>query len=173
MANDVLTYSPADVSIVLCGYALTGVVSITLKWNSRPFTVHKGIRGQHTRVYNSDLQAKIVLEILQTSITNDILTDILVQDRRLKSGRLELLVKDVGGTTAYQTTDCFLAMYPDVKHHNGLELRTWEIEVLSWTDGGLGGNAKEGVDLFDSVDGVLDYLSNTANSAVDSVTSFF
>lgn len=163
MANDILTYSPADVNIVLCGYTLTGVSSITLRWKSRPFTVHKGIRGQHTRVYNSDLQATIVLDILQTSITNDILTDILVQDRRLKSGRLELQVKDVGGTTAYQTTDCFLAAYPDVKHHNGLELRTWEIEVLSWTDGGLGGNAKEGIDLFDSINGAYDYLSGAAS----------
>jgi hypothetical protein len=166
MANDILTYSPADVKIVLCGYEVTGVNSITLKWKSRPFTVHKGIRGRHTRVFNTDLQATIVLEILQTSITNDILTSILAQDRRLQSGRLELQVKDVGGTTAYQTTDCFLTAYPDVKHHNGLELRTWEIEVLSWADGGLGGNAKEGIDLFDSVEGAYNYLRGSASGLI-------
>lgn len=166
MASDVLTYSPSDVNIVLCGYTLTGIDSVTLKWKSRPFTVHRGIRGQHTRVYNPDLQATIVLDVLQTSITNDILTNILIQDRRVKSGRLELAVNDTGGTTNYQSTDCFLAAYPDVKHYNGLELRTWEIEVLSWTDGQLGGNAKAGIDVFDTVTGALNFIGDTTNEFV-------
>lgn len=169
MANDVLTYAPSDVNIVLCGYQLTGISSVTLKWNSRPFTVHKGIRGQHTRVFNSDLQATIKLEVLQTSITNDILTNILIQDRRLKSGRLELTVNDTGGTTNYQTTNCFLAAYPDVSHRNGLDIRTWEIEVLGWTDGQLGGNAKEGIDIFDSIVGASDYLRGAASSVLNAI----
>lgn len=160
MAGDVLTYSPSSVSIILSGYTLTGIESVTLRWNARPFTVRRGIRGQHTRVFNRDLQATIVLEVLQTSITNDVLSQVLIQDRRTLSGRLELTVDDGSGTTSYQTTNCFLARYPDVVHKNGLVLRTWEIEVLDWTDGSLGGNARKvGFDLFDSINGAVEYIT--------------
>lgn len=169
MASDILTYCPADVKLVLCGYVLTGIVSVTLEWKgAKPFTVHRGIRGKHTRVYNPDLYASVTVEVLQTSITNDIFTSILVQDRRLQSARLEFAVNDKSGSTFYQSTDCFLGAYPNISLSGDLQTNKWVIECLDFFDGGLGGNARQGFDILDSVNGAVDYISGKGSQLLDS-----
>lgn len=170
MAGDILTYAPSTVTLVLCGYVLTGVVSINLKWNSSPFTVVRGIRGQHTRIGTKDRQATCCIEVLQTSITNDILSEILEQDTRNYSGRLEFSVKDASGTTQWATTQCFLRAWPDAGFDNTLQTRKWDIEVLSFISGKIGGNARQGFDLLDSFNGAADYITSGIDSIGDSVS---
>lgn len=168
MASNVLTYSPSDVKLILCGYQLTGVVSVKLEWKgARPMRVVRGLNGQNTRVFNKDLYATVSVEVLQTSITNDILTSILVQDRRLSSARLEFSVTDTRGSTFYQSTDAFVGAYPTIGLSGELETRVWEIECLNFIDGGIGGNARQGFDVFDAAGGALDYLGGLASSVVD------
>lgn len=173
MAGDILTYAPSTVTLVLCGYVLTGVVSISLKWNSSPFTVKRGIRGQHTRIGTRDRQSTCTIEVLQTSITNDILSEILEQDTRNYSGRLEFSVKDASGTTQWATTQCFLRAWPDATYGTELETRKWDIEVLSYISGKIGGNARQGFDLLDSFNGAAQYITTGIDSAIDSVSGIF
>lgn len=169
MASNILTYSPSDVKLILCGYILTGIVSVTLQWKgARPFTVHRGIRGKHTRVFNPDLYATVTVEVLQTSITNDIFTSTLVQDRRNQSARLEFSVNDKSGTTFYQSTECFVGAYPDIGLSGELGTNKWEIECLDFIDGGIGGNARQGFDLFDSASGAIDYISGKGSEFINS-----
>lgn len=170
MAN-VLTYAPKDVTIVLCGYTLTGILGVELQFNSRPFTLHKGIRGVTTRVYSTDSTAKLVLEVQQTSVTNDILSQILIQDARNKSARLDLTVKDTGGSTVYDTTQGFIPTIPSLKFSQGFENRVWEIEILKLNSVFLGGNASAGFDILSSVQGAVDFLSGAATEAVDTIES--
>lgn len=169
MPTPVLTYSPDDVTIILSGYTLGGILSVELIWNSRPFTFRRGIRGVHTRTFNKDLCATIRLEVQQTSPTNDVLTQILIQDRRNRSARLDITVQDVGGTTMYQANQAYIPAYPNTKLSRGFETRVWDIEVLDFTDGQIGGNNRGGFDLFSSVDGALDFLAGEASTFVDSV----
>ncbi|WYV99010.1 virion structural protein [Pseudomonas phage vB_PpuM-NoPa] len=164
MASNVLTYSPSDVKIILCGYVLTGIVSVTLKWKgTKPIRVVRGLNGQHTRVLNNDIQATVELEVLQTSITNDILSSIIAQDRRTQSARLEFSVSDTRGTTMYQSTDAFIGGWPEIGLSGELQTRKWEVECLSFIDGVVGGNARQGFDVFDSVSGALGYLGEAAS----------
>lgn len=159
MSTNVLTYSPADVKLILCGYVLTGVASVTLQWQgARPMRVVRGLNGQNTRVYNKDLYAKVVVELLQTSISNDILSSIMSQDRRLNSARSEFTVTDTRGSTMYQSSQAFVGAYPDVELGGELVTRKWEIECLDFIDGRVGGNARQGFDVFDAANGALDYL---------------
>lgn len=169
MAGDILTYAPSNVTLTLCGYVLTGVVSISLKWNSSPFTVKKGIRGQHTRIGTKDRQSTCTIEVLQTSITNDILSEILEQDTRNYSGRLEFSVKDSSGTTQWATTQCFLRAWPDASFSGEMETRKWDIEVLSYISGKIGGNARQGFDLLDSFNGAADYITTGASNVANSI----
>lgn len=173
MAGDVLTYSPSNVTLVLCGYVLTGVVSVALQWKSSPFTVKRGIRGQHTRIGTKDRQSTVTIEVLQTSITNDILSEILEQDTRNYSGRLEFSVKDASGTTQWATTQCFLKAWPDASFSGDIQTRKWEIEILSYISGAIGGNARQGFDVLDSFKGAAEYITNGIDNAVDSATDFF
>lgn len=173
MPAPVLTYAPEDVTILLSGYTLGGILSVELIWNSRPFTFRRGIRGVHTRTFSRDLCATIRLEVLQTSVTNDVLTQVLIQDRRNKSARLDITVRDVGGTTMYQANQAYLPAYPNTKFSRGFETRVWDIEVFDFTDGEIGGNNRAGFDLFSSVEGAIDFLGDTATEAVDTFTENF
>lgn len=174
MASDILTYSPSNVKIILCGYILTGVASINISWKgAKPFSTIRGIRGKHTRVYTPELYATVTVETLQTSITNDILTSILTQDRQTKSARLEFSIVDTSGSTAFQSTDCFVSSFPDVTLNNDLTTYKWEFECLTFIDGSsVGGNARQGFDIMDPVNGAIDYISGGVSNAVNSVTNF-
>jgi hypothetical protein len=171
MAGDILTYAPSTVTLVLCGYVLTGVVSVQLTWKSSPFTVKRGIRGQHTRVGTKDRQSTCCIEVLQTSITNDILSEILEQDTRNYSGRLEFSVKDASGTTQWATTQCFLRAWPDASFSGAIETRKWDIEILSFISGKIGGNARQGFDLLDSFNGASDYITNGVDTISTDVSN--
>lgn len=173
MAGDILTYAPSTVTLVLCGYVLTGVVSISLQWKSSPFTVKRGIRGQHTRIGTKDRQSTCTIEVLQTSITNDILSEILEQDTRNYSGRLEFSVKDASGTTQWATTQCFLRAWPDASYSSQLETRKWDIEILSYISGKIGGNARQGFDLLDSFNGAAEYITTGVENISESVSGIF
>jgi hypothetical protein len=173
MAGDILTYAPSTVTLVLCGYVLTGIVSVSLQWKSSPFTVRRGIRGQHTRTGSKDRQSTVTIEVLQTSITNDILSEILEQDTRNYSGRLEFSVKDASGTTQWASTQCFLRAWPDASLSGEIQTRKWDVEILSFISGKIGGNARQGFDLLDSFNGAAEYVSSGIDSAVDSASNLF
>src|SRR6185503_19712184 len=113
MSGNVLTYDPSSVTIIVCGYVIPGVVSINLQWKSEVFTIQRGIRGSHTRVYNNDRQATLVLELLPTSIANDVFTSIVLQDAANHSGLLEVSLKDTSGTSRFTTTNAYLRTFPD------------------------------------------------------------
>jgi hypothetical protein len=173
MAGDILTYAPSTVTLVLCGYVLTGVVSVSLQWKSSPFTVRRGIRGQHTRTGSKDRQSTVTIEVLQTSITNDILSEILEQDTRNYSGRLEFSVKDASGTTQWATTQCFLRGWADASFSGEIQTRKWDIEILSFISGKIGGNARQGFDLLDSFNGASDYITKGVDGIADSASNLF
>lgn len=167
MASDILTYSPSSVKLILVGYILTGVVSINVAWKgSKPFTTHRGIRGKHTRVYNPEQYATITVEVLQTSITNDILTSIVSQDRKTRSARLEFSIVDTSGSTKLQSTNCFVQGYPELTLSGDLTTRKWDFECLSFLDGAsVGGNARQGFDILDPINGAIDYISGAGAEA--------
>lgn len=164
----VLTYSPSDVTIILADYQLTGIMSVELQWTGTPFTFRRGIRGVHTRTYNNDISASLRLEVSQTSITNDVLFQILEQDRLNKSARLDITVKDVGGATMFQSDQAYIPRYPSIKFSQGFENRVWTIDLLTLTEGfTLGGNSHAGFDIFSSVQGAIDLLGGAATKAGD------
>lgn len=158
MAGNVLTYSPTDVTILISGYQLIGVLEVELQWDSRPFTMYKGIRNQHTRVYNGSMAATLRVSLQQTSDSNDVLSMILDEDRIGNTARLELTMKDASGTTLYQALQCYIPAYPPVTFTKGFRAREWEISILDLTTINVGGNSKAAFDIFSSVQGALSLL---------------
>jgi hypothetical protein len=164
----VLTYSPSDVTIFISDYQLTGLMSVELQWTGTPFVFRRGIRGVHTRTYSNDISATLRLEVQQTSITNDVLFQILEQDRLNKSARLDVTIKDTGGSTMLQSDQGYIPRYPQIKFSHGFESRVWTIDLLTITDGfTIGGNNHAGFDIFSSVQGAIDLLGGAATNASD------
>lgn len=177
MSGNVLTYDPSSVIISIAGWIVPGIVSVSLNWKSEVFSVRKGIRGVHTRVYNQDRQATLVLEILPTSIANDVFTSIVLQDAANHAGLLDpVMLKDSSGTSRFTTSQAYLHTFPDLTFtSDGLVTRKWEIEILSFVtaSGNIGGNATNGVDINDILSGALSSAKSLASDGLAAVSSYF
>lgn len=177
MSGSVLTYDPSSVIISVAGWILPGVVSVSLNWKSEVFSVRKGIRGEHTRVYNQDRQATLVVEVLPTSITNDVFTSIVLQDAANHAGLLDpVMLKDNSGTSRFTTSQAYIHTFPDLTFNSdGLVTRKWEIEILSFVtaSGNIGGNASNGVDINDILSGALSSAKGLVEDGLAAVSSYF
>lgn len=156
MIAPVQTFSPSNVVIMVAGYRLTGLYSVNFKWNKAPFRMIHGIRGSKTRVANRDTSGTLTLEVAQTSATNDILSQILAGDRNNQSARLEIAIKDTAGTTRLTTTRSYIRAYPELNFSGEAQSRLWEIDVLEWSSGRVGGNAGTA---FNIIEGLRDGVS--------------
>ena len=154
MAGKVLTYSPKDVKIVLSGYTLTGVLAVNVEWHAPQMSIRRGIRGQHTRVGNLDLSCTVTLDVMQTSVTNEILYEIFRIDRGTGSARLDISISDTSSQAILSSAEAYVSALPAVKYSEGFDARSWNIEVLSVTDGRLTGSIDQTESFFASVPGI-------------------
>lgn len=176
MSGSVLTYDPSSVTIIVAGYIIPGVVSLNLQWKSEVFSVYKGIRGQHTRVYNPDRYSTLVVEVLPTSVANDVFTSIVLQDAQAHSGLLEVSLKDTSGTSRFTTSNAYLRTFPDLSFNaEGITTRKWEIEILSFVtaSGNIGGNASNGIDITDILNSSAERATSLIDDGLNTVAGYF
>ena len=101
---DVLTYRPGEVTLSICGYVVDGWTSIAIARNAPTFKQIRGIRGKNTRVMNADTSGTIRVNLTQTSVANDVFSELLAMDKRFATNRLEVTIKDekkIRGTGAF------------------------------------------------------------------------
>ena len=144
---DVFTYRPGEVVLTLCGYVIEGWSSIAVAPSSPVFKQIKGIRGKHTRVKLQDKAGTIKIALLQTSIANDVLSELLSLDRATGTGRLEVVLKDTAGTSLFSSTTAYIEAFPEVTFSASQTERNWTILCDSMDSHFVGGNAEQGVDL--------------------------
>lgn len=176
MSGSVLTYDPSSVTIIVAGYVIPGVVSLNLQWKSEVFSVRKGIRGQHTRVYSPDRYSTLTVELLPTSVANDVFTSIVLQDAAAHAGLLEVSLKDSSGTSRFTTSSAYLRTFPDLSFNaEGIFTRRWEIEILSFVtgSGNVGGNASNGIDINDLLSGAANKVSGLIDDGLGAVAGYF
>lgn len=161
--NSVLTYSPKKVIFVIGGYQVTGWESITIGRSTNAFIPIRGIRGKNTRVRNTDSSATITIPLLQTSLSNDVLSDIHTQDIALGTGRIELTLKDTGGNSIFSSNEAYILGFPAISYSGGIEYREWKIYCQSTSNYEIGGNPESNVG---------DILSSGFNAAKNAVSGF-
>ena len=144
----ILTYAPSEVVLLIAGFQVIDLVSVKLNWNTERFSVVKGIRGKNTRVRNKDTGAVIEIDVLQTSITNDVFSQIVTLDEKSQVGNLSVSLKDNSGSTVVVSSNAFLASYPNFELKDVLQPRTWKLVLLSTDQAIVGGNLKPAGNLF-------------------------
>lgn len=149
MAFEVNTYSPSEILLFVSGYQITGFDKISVSRNSPAFQIVKGIRGQNTRQRNRDTSCTVSVDIIQTSLVNDVLTQILEQDLRTNSARLTLDLTDGLGSSKIVSRECFIEGYPEALYSNDIVYRKWNLICLSTDLFRVGGNAKLSNSSFD------------------------
>jgi hypothetical protein len=148
MAFEVNTYSPSEIGLEISGYRITGFEKISISRNSPAFSLIKGIRGKNSRQRNRDSSCSVVVNIIQTSLVNDVLTQILEEDIRTNSARLTLNLTDGLGSSKIVSREAFIEGYPETDYSGDIVYRSWTIVCLSTDLFRVGGNAKLGGNAF-------------------------
>ena len=150
MAFEVGTYSPSEINLNISGYRITGFDRISVLRNSPSFHIVKGIRGKNSRTRNRDTSCTITVDVVQTSIVNDVLSRILEEDLRTNSARLSLDLTDDLGSSKIKSEECFIQGYPEVLYSNSISYHRWTLVCLSTTLFRIGGNTKLQGSAFDT-----------------------
>lgn len=155
MAFEIETYSPSEIILQISEYQIAGFDKISVSRNSPEFKIMKGIRGINSRKRNRDSSCTITIDIIQTSIANDVLSEILNRDLQTNSARLTLSLTDGLGSSKIVSNDCFIEGYPEVVYSDDIQFRRWRLICLSTDIFNVGGNAKLNGNVFnDTIGGV-------------------
>ncbi|HET8688016.1 MAG TPA: hypothetical protein VFM18_15380, partial [Methanosarcina sp.] len=85
----------------------------------------------------------------QTSMSNDILSQIVRLDRQMATGRLVITLKDLSGNSLIDSDEAYIETLPDAHFSKQLQDRPWKIVMLSTRNFFIGSNVKYGEkDLF-------------------------
>ena len=151
---DVLTYSPGQVVISVCGYIVEGWSNISVTFNSPVFKQIRGIRGKNTRVRNKDTSATVRISLIQSSVANDVLTNLLQEDQNSGASRLDITIKDNSGTGLFSSATAYIEGFPETSYSASQSERVWTVLCDASSNIRVGGNAEQGVD-FTSMAGGL------------------
>ena len=155
MATQTLaTFAPEDVKVVvsrgdfshvISGYSEDAMVGIAR--NSPTFEMFVSADNQSTRVYKANTSATVTLTLNQTSVSNDVLSQLYLNDKasRNSTGLFEVQILDMSGRSRYTSKQAFIAVVPDSSFSNSVQTREWQIFCDS-LDTIIGGNALIGED---------------------------
>lgn len=155
---DVYTYDPSQTELLISGYKVIGWDEIRIKRTSPAFKMVKGINGKHTRVQDYDSSAILSVGIMQTSPSNETLSYVHEQDILNGTGRLQILLKDLGGESVFSSEEAYIDAYPEAKFTDGILFNTWTIVCQSTDQFIVGGNARPSENTISDVLKRLDIL---------------
>lgn len=124
---DVLTYQPSSVKLTIQDFVLTGMTSVSVAWGAPAFKPIRGVNGFNTRVKSLDQSLTIRVALLQTSIANQVLADIVDQDRAYGTARLAVTLKDQVSGSIYSSDAGSILGVPDFELTDDWNDWTWEI----------------------------------------------
>ena len=126
------TYSPADHVVNFQGFELSGFADgtfIDAAMDSPGVTDVAGADGEVARAASADERGKVVLTLLQTSASNDVLTARHALDKLTKLGVGPIFVKDLRGTTTVQGAEAWIEKYADISLSKEVQGREWTFRV--------------------------------------------
>ncbi len=137
----VKTYDPASVDIIFAGIPFEGFADgtfVTVARDNPSFTSIVGSDGEGARAKSNDRSGTITCTLMQTSATNDALSDVMAADELTGDGVGSLLVKDGSGRTICEAETAWLEKPADAEFGREISNREWVIktDLLRITVGG-------------------------------------
>jgi hypothetical protein len=126
------TYAAEDTISSFLGQIMSGTADGTFVKASRnndSFELTVGADGSPARAAQADKSGTVEITLLQTSLYNDFLSQVLVTDELTKVNTGPLLIKDLRGATLVSAQQAWVKKFADVTLAKGIEARTWTIET--------------------------------------------
>lgn len=129
------TYDPKLYNISFKGIPIVGFSDGTF-WevsSEDAFESKVGADGTEDRTNKNQYGVDGNITIKQTSLTNDALSAVHIQDKLLNNGVGEFLVKDLGGTTVVSSAQAYIKKLPDTSKSDSSENNTWNFRLTNVT----------------------------------------
>lgn len=166
MTGKVLTYSPKDVTLIIAGFTVAGMISVSIAWNKPQFLPVRGAYGKTTRVKSWDTSATLKVELLQTAIANTIFSDLVNLDAETNGGRLEVTLQDLSGNSMIFSDDVYLSGLADVRFSDDFDSRVWTFNMDSTSERYVKSNEK-------SIGDLLSTVGDKVSAGLDSLSDLF
>lgn len=130
------TYVPEKVSVSIAGHIVSGYAEgsfVEVDYTNDRISMSKGADGETARVITSDDSGSVTIRLLQTSLSNDVLSALYLADITSHSGLFPLTVKDDNGNTKIFSDAAWVKKLPTTSFGNELEDREWVIDCASLT----------------------------------------
>lgn len=137
--SDGATQDPQGRSFIVGAHRVTGLAkgaSMTVEYDADTFQMLMGLDGEGVYIKQDDDSATIVLTLLPSSVSNDVLTALFLAAKRTPGGlSFPLLLKDdaSGGRTVGGAATAVITKLPAVGYSESGETRVWTLKTTKWT----------------------------------------
>ncbi len=130
------TYDPAQVVVTFLGNILTGFgpdTFLTVERESDAFSDEVGADGEVARARSRDRRGTVTLTLLQSSLSNDVLSAAAAADELGGLGVGPLLIKDLTGATLVAAESAWVRKIANVEYGKEITAREWMIRCADMT----------------------------------------
>lgn len=138
----VLQYDPKAVSLIVGGHIITGFSDddfIEVERSEDAYSKKTGVDGITTRARNNDRTGKLTIRLMQSSSSNDDLSNLALLDEKDNSGAVPVLAKDTLGRTVFSSEAGWVMKFPKTGYKKDVASWEWIIETTA-LDVFIGGN---------------------------------
>lgn len=132
MDKTVRTYDPKQIIVAFGPVILTGFAEgtfVSIARNGDVFEKVRGADGGVDRVNKNANDYAVTFTLKQTSISNDALSAVLIQDQLTNTGKYPLTVKDLNGAALFFAAQAWIAKDPDDEYSDVMSNREWRIDT--------------------------------------------
>lgn len=138
------TYDPGQYDVIFAGRLLEGFgedTFISVAVEAPGFSDRVGVDGEVTRAKSYDSRATVSVTLMQTSLSNNVLSSIYLADRAAPNGAGvgSLRIVDRSGTSVFEASRAWIQREPDAELGREASERTWELRCADYR-GLHGGN---------------------------------
>lgn len=126
------TYDPNKIVISFAGIPVQGFADgtfVTVARNEQAFTVQVGSGGEDVRSKTNNKSGTATFTLIQSSVTNDLLSALAKVDELTNAGQGPLLIKDLSGTSLYAAEKAWIQKVSDSEYGREAGSREWVIET--------------------------------------------
>lgn len=125
-------YDPKNVSVIVGGKIISGFSDgtwIRVIRNEASWNLKVGVDGEGTRARNNNTSGRFEIELMQSSISNDVLSGFIAQDEQSGTGAVPVLIRDNNGTTLATCLTGWVQKWADSDFSKEVAVRKWVVET--------------------------------------------
>lgn len=125
-------YDPKNISVIVGGKIITGFSDgtfVRVIRNEASWTMKVGVDGEGTRARNNNTSGRFEIELMQSSVSNDVLSAFIAADEQSGTGAVPVLIKDNNGTTLASCLTAWVQKWADSDFAKEVSPRKWILET--------------------------------------------